>query len=79
MGIHILKEWHLVTVRILYIFPDWQLLAPPFVFQEIDEVPEIPRVKKFLSWWQKSLDGKIKRVEWSSSPLSSGNNIRYIN
>ena len=52
----------LVTVDVFYYMPDRQLLINEFIWQTPDIVPEIPRVHKFLTYWQENIEAVIKEV-----------------
>ena len=52
----------LVTVNVLYFLPDHQSLVNEFYWQTLDISPKYPRVHKFLRFWRKEIDAKIKEV-----------------
>lgn len=53
----------LITVNILYYRPDYESLLNSFVWQTNDMYPELPRVKKFLQYWEENIEAKIHQVE----------------
>ena len=71
----ILHPTMLVTVRVLYYVPGTHVLAPDFIWQVNDVVPEIPRVHKFLRYWHDNLDAVISDVDWT---CGRGANWRHI-
>lgn len=52
----------IITVDVFYYFPDHPLLIQEFMWQTEDVVPEMPRIRKFLTYWQNNIDGLIKEV-----------------
>jgi uncharacterized protein Usg len=52
----------LVLVDVIYYRPDYTHLLNEFIWQTPDIVPEIPRVHKFLKYWQENIDAKIQEV-----------------
>jgi len=52
----------LVTVDVLYILPDFQHICNSFIWQTLDLSPKYPRVHRFLDFWRKEIDAKIKQV-----------------
>lgn len=52
----------LVTVNVLYYMPDYEHIIQTFFWQTEDIVPDIPRVNRFLDYWDHNIEAKIKRV-----------------
>jgi uncharacterized protein Usg len=73
-GTHvILPRASLVTAEILYRRPDFPGLLQSFVWQTRDEAPEFPRVREFLAWWSRTLDGvlhSVRVVDAGAKPAS---------
>jgi uncharacterized protein Usg len=57
-----LKDYRLTTAEILYHMPDHENLLQTFIWQELDRIPDFPRLNDFLSFWQSELDGKLHTV-----------------
>jgi uncharacterized protein Usg len=49
--------------------PDYPDVLQTYVWQATDLPPEFPELRKFLEFWQKSLDGKLHSVRIASAPL----------
>ena len=64
-----LKDYRLTTARIYYHLPDYPSVLQTYVWQKIDLAPEFPELRKFLDFWQKSLDGKLHSVKIASARL----------
>jgi uncharacterized protein Usg len=63
--------------RNLYHMPDYPDVLQTYVWQELDMSPEFPRLRKFLNFWEKNLDGKIHAVTVSSFDEYYEFEIRY--
>jgi len=57
-----LTGFSLTTAEILYRMPDHASLLQTYVWQEYDIHPRFPRLKHFLDFWTRNLDGKLYRV-----------------
>ncbi len=59
----LLRDYRLTTAEILYHFPDHPSLLQSYVWQELDLAPKFPVLGKFISFWNRELDGKIHSVK----------------
>jgi len=57
-----LEGYGLTTAEILYRMPDHPSLLQSYVWQDYDLFPEFPTLKKFLDFWQRTLDGPLFKV-----------------
>ena len=57
-----LKKWTVATVQVIYFIPDHLHILNEFMWQTEDQLPEYPRIKQFLDYWDKNIDGPIKEV-----------------
>ncbi len=57
-----MNDYRLTTAEILYHMPDHENLLQTFIWQELDRIPDFPRLNDFLSFWQSELDGKLHTV-----------------
>jgi uncharacterized protein Usg len=64
-----LKEYRLTTARIYYHMPDHPGVLQTYVWQELDVAPEFPELRKFLNFWQGSLEGKLHSVKVASAKV----------
>ena len=53
----------LTTANIIYCLPDHPLLLQEYLWQDYDHAPRFPVFSKFISFWQRELDGKIHTVQ----------------
>lgn len=58
-----LRDYRLTTAEILYHFPDHPTLLQAYIWQELDLAPKFPTLKKFLTFWDRELDGKLHSVK----------------
>jgi uncharacterized protein Usg len=64
-----LKGYRLMTAEILYRMPDYPDILQTFVWQEYDIAPKFPVLRKFLDFWERSIDGKLYKVTVASVPI----------
>jgi uncharacterized protein Usg len=57
-----LDNYRLTTAEILYRMPDHPNLLQSFLWQDLDQIPGYPVLRRFLNYWQCKLDGKLYRV-----------------
>ena len=60
--VYILHKWTVATVQVIYYIPDYLNIIQEFMWQTEDQLPEYPRITKFLDYWDKNIDGPIKEV-----------------
>lgn len=58
----IIKKWTVASVQVVYYIPDYMNLVNEFIWQTEDQLPEYPRITRFLDYWDKNIDGPIKEV-----------------
>lgn len=68
----------LTTAHILYRMPDYPMLLQTYVWQEYDLCPKFPVLQKFLTFWQKSLDGPLHSVMVAHSRLVQPAELRAV-
>jgi uncharacterized protein Usg len=57
-----IKRYRLTTAEILYHRPDHPMLLQSYIWQEYDLNPDFPVLNRFLTFWQKELEGKLHSV-----------------
>jgi uncharacterized protein Usg len=57
----LLRDYRLTTAEILYHMPDHPALLQSYTWQELDLIPDFPELKKFLHFWERSLEGAQSR------------------
>jgi uncharacterized protein Usg len=73
-----LEGYGLTTAQILYRRPDHPWLLQTYVWQEYDLFPEFPTLQKFLTFWQRSLEGVLYSVTVAHSRLIAPAEIKAI-
>ena len=49
-------------MQVVYYMPDYLNLVNEFIWQTRDQLPDYPRIGRFLEYWDKNIDGPIKEV-----------------
>ncbi|NET71191.1 MAG: Usg family protein [Sphaerospermopsis sp. SIO1G2] len=62
----IMLDYRLTTAEIFYHMPDHPSILQSYIWQELDLMPEFPELKRFLEFWDKSLEGKLHSVTVAS-------------
>jgi uncharacterized protein Usg len=70
--------WRLATAEILYRMPDHKAVLQSFIWQHLDIAPQFPELKKFLSFWERNLDGPIHSVRICRSSLLADEELRFV-
>jgi uncharacterized protein Usg len=73
-----LTRFSLTTAEILYRMPDHPSLLQTYVWQEYDVHPRFPRLKHFLDFWTRNLDGKLYRVMVAHKKLITPAELRMV-
>jgi uncharacterized protein Usg len=64
-----LHDYRLTTAEILYRLPDHPDILQTYVWQDLDQAPRFPMLRKFLDFWDRELDGKVHSVRVASAML----------
>lgn len=64
-----MEGYGLTTAEILYRMPDHPALLQSYIWQEYDIFPDFPVLKKFLDFWERTLDGPLFKVTLCHSRL----------
>jgi uncharacterized protein Usg len=62
------ESYALVSVNVLYFIPDHENLVNEFFWQTLDLHPQFPRVQRFLRFWRREIDARIKNVTITHQP-----------
>ncbi len=65
----LLADWRLTTAEILYHMPDHPVILQSYTWQELDLTPDFPQLKKFLHFWERTLEGRLHSVTVASCEL----------
>lgn len=58
----LMSGYSLTTAEILYRMPDHPALLQSFIWQDYDQHPRFPKLKGFLEFWSRELEGKLFKV-----------------
>ncbi len=72
-----LKSYRLTTAEILYHLPDFPELLQSFVWQRLDRAPEFPELRKFLSYWERNIEGRLHSVRVANAELIKPADFRF--
>ena len=73
-----LQGYALTTAEILYRLPDHPALIQSFIWQDLDQHPQFPRLHNFLDFWEANLDGPLYKVTVSHRELISPAELRLL-
>jgi uncharacterized protein Usg len=73
-----LAGFSLTTAEILYRLPDHPSLLQSYIWQDYDEHPRFPRLRTFLDFWSRNLDGKLFRVRVAHKRLITPAELRLV-
>ena len=73
-----LAGFSLTTAEILYRLPDHPSLLQSYIWQDYDEHPRFPRLRTFLDFWSRNLDGKLYRVRIAHKRLITPAELRLV-
>lgn len=65
----VVKNFRLTTAEIIYHMPDCPALLQSYIWQDYDQAPTFPTLKKFLTFWQSNLEGKVHSVRLAHKGL----------
>lgn len=73
-----LKGFSLTTAEILYRMPDHPSLIQSYVWQDYDLHPVFPKLKGFLEFWSRSLEGRLYRVRVAHKSLIQPREFEFV-
>ena len=57
-----LADYRLTTAEIFYHLPDYPDMVQTYVWQELDRLPDFPKLHNFLGLWEREIDGKLHSI-----------------
>lgn len=73
-----IEGYGLTTAHILYRLPDFQSLLQTYVWQDYDLAPDFPEMRKFLDFWEDTLDGRLHSVRYTHKRLIGPNEWKRV-
>ena len=72
-----LDGYSLATAEITYHMPDAHGLLQIFIWQHHDLAPQFPKLRKFLDFWMRELDGPLHSVRVAHCALIKPAEFRF--
>ena len=72
-----LRDYRLTTAEILYHLPDHPALLQTFLWQEYDLAPHFPELKRFLTFWEDRIEGRLHSVRVANRKLITSEDMRH--
>ncbi len=72
-----LKDYRLTTAEITYHLPDHPEILQEFIWQEFDIAPRYPVLTRFITFWEREIEGKLHSVRVASAKLIRPANMRF--
>lgn len=73
-----LKGFSLTTAEILYRLPDHPALLQTYIWQDYDLHPRFPKLRGFLEFWSRNLDGPLFSVKVAHRGLIAPAELRLL-
>ncbi len=73
-----LEGYGLTTAHILYRLPDHPSVLQSFIWQQHDLHPDFPKLRKFLDFWSRELEGLLHSVTVAHTSLLEPAELRAI-
>jgi len=70
--------FELVTIEVLYHMPDHPHVLNTFVWQTLDQPPELLRARAFIDYWQAEIEAQIAQVRIACASLLRPHDLRHI-
>jgi uncharacterized protein Usg len=73
-----LRGFSLTTAEIFYRMPDHPSLLQSYIWQDYDLHPLFPKLKGFLDFWSKNLEGQLYRIRVAHRALIHPREFRLV-
>jgi len=73
-----LEGWSLATAEIVYRMPDARSVLQTFLWQDYDVAPRFPKLRDFLAFWERELDGPLHSVRLCHATLLRPAEVRVV-
>ena len=74
-----LEGRRLTTAQIYYRFPDYPQLLQEYLWQDYDVAPAFPELTRFLTFWEKEIEGSLHSVYVGSLELVTPGQTQWVN
>ena len=75
------RDWRMTTAEIRYHLPDNPEMLQTFIWQQLDQAPLFPALRKFLDFWNREIEGRLHSVRVGACTLVSPGEaarLRYL-
>jgi len=72
-----LSGFSLTTAEILYRLPDHPSLLQTYLWQDYDLSPKFPKLRSFLDFWARNLDGPLASVRVAHRGLIAPREFKF--
>jgi len=69
----------LTTAEITYRLPDYPNLLQNYIWQDLDQAPQFPALRRFLEFWSRNLEGQLHSVKVAAATLIRPVEFRFAN
>lgn len=76
--VRMLAGYSLTTAEIIYRLPDHPALMQSYIWQDYDLHPRFPKLKSFLDFWSRNLEGKLHQVLVAHAGLIKPCELRLV-
>jgi uncharacterized protein Usg len=73
-----LSGYRLTTAEILYHLPDHPGVLQSFVWQNMDLAPKYPKLRSFLDFWEREIEGPLHSVTVGQTRLVGPGERRFL-
>ena len=74
-----IEGYRLTTAEITYRMPDHPHLLQTYVWQDLDLAPEYPVLSRFLTFWEREIEGELHSVTVGSTELVTPAELKHAN
>lgn len=68
----------LTTAEIIYRMPDFPAVLQAYIWQDYDLAPRFPKLRGFLQFWDRHLDGSVHGVRVANRRLVAATEFRFV-
>ena len=68
----------LTTAEILYFMPDYKEILQTYIWQDYDNPPEFPRLRKFLRFWETELEGPLYKIRVAHKKIITPTEFKFL-
>ncbi len=73
-----LNGYRLTTAEIVYRLPDHLHVLQTYIWQSLDLAPNFPELRKFLTFWEREIEGPLHSVKVANVELLSPARARHV-